>query len=393
MREISMSIDTIRREDLQHILQKVRYAVITPHGRAASMFLQGLFDRHQEVAVLPLMIDVYDFYTNDKESFSPEEYIEFFDKNNPGLFDLKNCIYLSSYAEDPGEEVKNVNRSKFCKIFFTLCNLYGPCHRKEYFSLLHIAFFLMCGKHIENLKLILVHLHNYDTIVTTKTEKIAHSFVQHKRFFMDLPDAKFIAPIRDPLQSTESFLSLANVYELQASSTNRIYYQMHTWSCLYNMQKIVKDIFFFDLPELHKNFDSTMKNLCSFLYVQYDPSLKEATFFGNPWVGRSGKQKHSSSLGENFVAFSGNILTQEECAVVRFFFHDVFVRFFSNNAELCFADVMLAAKWYLYSVLKIQSMNDAYLLKGIFKEYFRLKRFRFLDNPLISNASYQSTNS
>ncbi|MDR0661855.1 MAG: hypothetical protein LBF76_00495, partial [Holosporales bacterium] len=148
-------------------MQEVKVAVMTPYGRSGSMLLHGLFDQHKEVAALPTIVEVYDFYENPEEVFSPEEYLAFFEKNNVGLFDLRQNFFHPVVAEPPQQELRNIDQEAFCTTFFSLCATYGSGGRgrKVYFFLLHLAYFLERGRKGEDLKCLLVHMHRS---VTTK---------------------------------------------------------------------------------------------------------------------------------------------------------------------------------------------------------------------------------
>jgi hypothetical protein len=433
----------VSREEIQRVLSRVKYAVLAPYGRSGSLFLHGLFDQHPEVAVLPSLTDVYDFYTDDEDNFSPEEYIEFFDKNNAGLFNFKGKggVFSPAFADTPEQDIKTIDRAEFCEIFFELCSLYGVCGRKEYFALLHIAFFLLCGKRIKDLKLILMHIHGYGVKVFTKSKYRISGYEQHRIFFQDFPEAKFITPIRDPVYSIEAFFCLYRAIEAKLAALQKdpmqnaelisllgesckkdqtmyakyAYAIIHGWNSLYDMWKRAKYMFVIKWPGLHKDhLDLTMVRLCSFLGVRYDPSLTQSTFFGNPYRGTSGKVKHTSFAPSSPAEQTWEILTEGQRALMRLVFRDVLVTLFPEEAGSFFADVWQVIKGGVLFVFKRHPPHDArdsntslavsFALKqivqnvgclwGILKEYFKLKRFRFLDKRLIHNAfSYKSTNS
>ncbi|MDR2416797.1 MAG: sulfotransferase [Holosporales bacterium] len=418
----------LTREELVDALSRVQCAVMTPYGRAGSTFFKGLFDQHEEVSSLPIETNVYDFYANEEEKFSPEEYLELFEKNSSGLFDLARGVFRPAACEDPPQSLRNIDKSAFCRIFFQLCQLYGDCGRKEYFLLIHIAFFLICNRSLRNLKLILLHLHSHHVMTTTRKGPRKDVFRQHKKFFQDFPKASFITLLRNPVETLESALSseraskrklailqkdpvknaqlIASMRESYESSlVNREDVRTHRVSALYDMWKIPKSIYLLYLPGLHKEFDAVMAHVCAFLGVRYDPTLKQATFYGNPWVGFSGKRKNTASVNKNFTEKGERILTADQEAVARLFYHDVLIKFFPEEAKLSLVDVLrvarLSLRYVLHLVVRKRSikpdadtpeMDDIlgkrliqrpHYLSDLLKEYIKLKRLRFLD---ISNA-------
>jgi hypothetical protein len=403
-------------------MERINVAVITAFGTSGSKFLQGLFDPHEEVAVLPTLVNVYDFYDDPHEIFSPEEYLAFFEKNNIGLFNLEEGIFCSALAEPPERPITNIDRTELYRIFSSLCEIYGLCGRKEYFVLLHIAFYLSRGRKLENLKCLLVHVHTpYTVTVTRRGKKI--STTQHAALCQDFPDLLFIPCLRDPVSSADAILGhvkicedFYNPYEeimrlsctgkrTSAESAHNLAYM---WASLYDAWRSASRIYLFRWEDMHRDFDGLFAHLCSYLGIQYDPTLRQATFFGNPWVGRSGKQRRTSCDPKHLTEFHWDCLTEPQRALSRIYFRDILKVFFPSEVRPFWQEVSIVLKGFFLAPFKkpsskkekkkgpglgyafvFQSWRDPYHLTAVLWEYVKMKRFRSLD--ISRAASYKSS--
>jgi hypothetical protein len=265
----------------------------------------------KKVSALPTIVEVYDFYEGSEDVFSPEEYLAFFEKNNVGLFDLRQNFFHPVVAEPPQQELCNIDREAFCATFFFLCAIYGSRGRKEYFFLLHLAYFLERGRRCENLKCLFVHMHRS---VTTKITRRGQERTRNQRItlFQDFPQQILFLPcLREPMQSADSFIALTLlaketlsaskiplpahsplIFMASRSPLKKAYNYAYLWSNLSSLWKAVSAIYLFRWTEMHRDFAGLMQHLCGCLGIQYDPSLRQATFMGNPgWDSRESKEE------------------------------------------------------------------------------------------------------
>jgi hypothetical protein len=371
-------------------MERTDVAVMRAYGRSGSNFIHGLFDQHEEVALLPLYVNVYDFYTSEYTSLTPETYLNIFERNNPSLFDLSQGNFSSGFAEDA--EIKNVSRIDFCDIFFSLCQIYGDCGRKEYFLLLHIAFFLLRGRSLEKLRLIFVNLHMFVTLVykTKEQQRGTLSDQELTKFFQDFPKAKFVATMRDPLCYAETTFGFLSEGEKPGKSLRSyIFSSVWVWSLFYDIWDPHRPIFLLKLPDLHRHFDQVMQTLCAFLDVRYDPSFQEGTIFDNATVNSSKKQGQvANTANPHFVDWKGGILSEYQISILRFFFREILERFFPENAtRLHCVDYLRVGRFWLSAFLfpfETDSLRDFYYdtfqkIKRFPKSYCKIRKIRFLD--------------
>ncbi|MDR0662109.1 MAG: sulfotransferase [Holosporales bacterium] len=364
------------REELLSAVERMQVAVIGFSLRGGSMFLQGLFAQYKEIATTPTMSSVYDFYQDEHALILPETYIEFFEKNGP-------CLEDEELEADPVAKERYFSCSY--KTFFSLCRMYGPCQRKEYFLLLHIAFALADGKSLEKLTCVLFHLHSpMSCVMKIGQEQPVPSTNQIEKIMQDFPHARIIVTLRNPVCGLESYAlydeNHGEFLRCFALMLCAVFYICRLW-------RPERSIFLLTLPDLHRNFNTVMGALCAFLDVPFDPSLRSSRFYGAiPHPDYSAKQKIANQPNPTFIDWKGNVLSKNQISAIKFFFHDFYKKFFPENkqeGQLSFADFGRTLLWITYAAGSIRSIHDAYYLKELFKKYCALKRFRHLN---IENA-------
>ncbi|MDR1266937.1 MAG: hypothetical protein LBJ70_00945, partial [Holosporales bacterium] len=316
---------SLSREELCSIMERVQVAALVIHGKVGSVFLHGLFDQHEEVATAPVPW-VYDFYSHDHAVLSPETYLDLVVRNtmfkwsDSDLFNLKGCYAL--------EEAHEIGREAFCSLFFSLCQTYGTCKRKEYFLLFHIALFLLRGRKIENLKLILVHLHWASGSVFTERNPQGGrvSYLRDpEKISQDFQKIRFVNLVRNPIHEMESMRG-----EHRYAPHMLVLLLMHRvlcWNQVYFTLSSGCPVFVLKTPDLHHHFDAVMKALSAFLGITYNPSLRESTFWGNAVV-IPGKQKVlTNGPNPDFIDYKG-LLSGYEISIPRFFLRVPLAKFF-----------------------------------------------------------------
>ncbi|MDR0662307.1 MAG: hypothetical protein LBF76_02895 [Holosporales bacterium] len=371
-------------------MQNVKVTAMMRVGSASSFLLHGFFCSHKEVSSLPICVEVYDSYEKEDSFLSPEEYLDLFIDNNGDFCNLKE-YYKGCYCT---HEIKNIDRSEFCRIFFFLCEKYGECGRKEYFLLLHIALFLLRGGGrdcLKDLRSIFVRFHDSAHIVYTKVNQRRgkYSYKECDTLFLDFPNARLFIPMRDPVYNIETTGGNPFCREDQTLRLWGSHKDMITWGMLCTFLSKGVPVFVLKSPDLHRHFDAVMKAVSAFLEITYDPSIQESTFWGNRLILPSSKQEvQTNRANPDFIDWKGGILSEYEISVTRFFFRDVLATFFPENAKpLRLVDYLRVGKFCLrcvFSVFKVRSLREGYHdyfvpFRDFLRFYPRLKKFPSLD--------------
>ncbi|MDR0661782.1 MAG: hypothetical protein LBF76_00105 [Holosporales bacterium] len=365
-------------------MQNVKVAAMFPVVQAGSKFFHGIFDQNRDVSILPVTGGVYDFSDGGNSTLSAEEYLRFFIENNGDFFDLSGDFWIEYTSP---KRVDNIDREQFCETFFSLCEKYGECGRKEYFLFLHFAIYLHRWNeaNLKNLKCLLFHLHMFPALVLRKEDphRRRYSYNQFEKLFQDFSQTKLIFLLRNPLCDVESSMSRHHINYTQSL---RI---MSHWFCVYQFLKEKRSAFLIKLLDLHRHFDVVMKEVSTFLEITYDPSIQESTFWGNVFSCRSWKQEvQTNRANPDFIDWKGGILSEYEISVTRFFFRDVLATFFPENAKpLRFIDYLRVGKFCLHcvlSVFKVRSLREGYHdyfvpFRDFLRFYPRLKKLPSLD--------------
>jgi hypothetical protein len=308
---------------------------------------------------------------------SPEIYLDLVVRNIGNLFNLKECFTL--------KEAHEIDREAFCALFFSLCQTYGTYRRKEYFLLFHISLFLLRGRKIENLKLILAYFHGAVASVCTERkpqgERVSY-MPDPEKIFQDFPKVRFISLIRNPIYEQESARG-----ERRWSPHALILFLIHRvlfWNQVYFTLSSGCPVFILKTPDLHHHFDAVMEALSAFLGITYNPSLRESTFWGNVYIV-PGKQKVlTNGPNPDFIDYKG-LLSGYEISIPRFFLRDPIARFFP--------EAVVPARWtdrpkrwgfYILCVLYLCRFRDLVTeyrdcFPLFLRHYPTLRKFQSLD--------------
>jgi hypothetical protein len=322
---------SLSREELCAVMERVQVAALVKSGAVGSVFLHGLFDQHEEVATIPTFW-IHDFYANDDAVLSPETYLDLVVRNTA-------CLNLKEYYSL--REAHEIDREAFCALFFSLCQTYGTCKRKEYFLLFHIALFLLRGRKIENLTLILVHLHWASGSVSTERNPQGGrvSYLRDpEKISQDFQKIRFVNLIRNPVHEIESSRGKEHYasHTLMCTFIHRTFY----WNHVHHTLSCGSPVFLLKTPDLHHHFDAVMKALSAFLGITYNPALRESTFWGNVYA-TPGKQKVlTNGPNPDFADYKGGLISEYEVAISRFFFRTPLTKFFP--------EVTISARWTDY---------------------------------------------
>lgn len=254
---------------------------------------------------------------------------------------------------------------------------------------LHTALFLLQGKILKDLRLILVHMHEVVTsVLRIGKKRWEYSLDQPERLFKDFPKAKFVASLRNPICTAESNFNNYVGDNAERELRGNVFFATMLWGHLYGVLEENHSIFMIKLLDLHRHFEEVMEAVCSFLEISYDPSLRESTFYGNPF-SLPGKQKvQTNRPNPDFIDWKGGILSEYEISVVRFFCRDIIKTFFPENAtQLHLMDYLRVGKYCLsamLSVFQIRSLQQGYHeyfvpFRDFLRFYPNLKKLRSLD--------------
>ncbi|MDR1267424.1 MAG: sulfotransferase [Holosporales bacterium] len=371
------------------MMERVDVVAMRPYGNSGSRFLHGLFDQCDAIAILPMFVDAYEFCSKEKGALTPEEYLELFEKNNCGLFDLREGYFCANLPEDSDQNLKNIDRTRFCSTFSDLCHIYGDCGRREFFLLLHLALHLTRGRSMDTLTLILVHLHAFVALIHRRADQRRGKLSTKGLtiFFEDFPRAKFIATMRDPLCYYETSVFLSEERS-EKFLRDYVFGSVWVWSLFYDRWTPEREIFLLKITDLHRHFDQVMKALSLFLGVPHDPSIREATILGNRTVNVSKKQKSTANtVNPNFVDWKGGVISEYQISIIRFFFRDIIQTFFPENVKsLRLIDYLRVGKFWLFSPLFLfntLSPRAFYYdtwqkVKGFVRGYPKVKKFHSL---------------
>jgi hypothetical protein len=397
-------------------MERASIVVMTPFGRSGSVALHGSFDNHEEVATLPTYANVYDFYADAHDSFSPEEYWDCFEKNTPGLFDLEEGLLHPVFVAPLQQAVRNIDREQFRSTFLALCEICGDCGRKEYFLLLHVVVFLLRGRLIEQLKCIVIHMHYFHVIVHTRSgERLSTEQKQHVTLFRDFPRAVFLVCLRDPVYSAGRIIILHKRPEYSNSSlmqSRRLSFEgeLTHWEsvcsvvrthslCLQEAWQAASCVYVRRLEEVHRDPAGSTRHLCSFLGIRYDPDfLLKTTFSGNSFESCSGTKRRAHYGPEVLTDMQWKYLTEWQRALIRLYFRGFLVAFYPEEVKSFFVEIAAALRGVLRDAFQKRSPQQEegkepgilqevcprcwrdvlYLLK-IGWTYFGMRKLRSLD--------------
>ena len=263
---------------LDSLLAKINVILITPHGRAGSVFFQGLFDGHPEVANLPYFFNEYYQFDNAKDL---QENITIFCKKNSLLFTAFSDYLIDGFEDKTREKyfIENISVAEFSREMLVLLKSQAVTSKK-FLLAVYYSFYKIKGKSFKDIKYLLVHLHHYD-----HTDYFRMHTKEHELLLRDFPDLYYFPFFRSDVRIT--VMSYWN-------EMKNFYIIFDYFVCLKNsyrafsfFSKKVKNLKVIELEELHARGALYMHELCEKLSIGYSPVLEECTFNGHKWFGRS----------------------------------------------------------------------------------------------------------
>jgi len=267
-------------QTVKEIIGRLNLVIISPVGRSGSMLLQSLLDGHPEVVVFPEVAQGYnyiDVFKDNKCKISDwldahPTFYNGFDPKNPSFHDELNSFF-------------NQNRTRFEDTFRYISSVLGGAERlvgTTFMASLAMSWAVVNEQKIENIKLIVFHLHN-NRRLTTDIPTI----------LIDFPFAKLLVGARHPIENALSFKTLdkrTGVDSFRNYSRNLRGWSIKSWR---NLQKAILNLQsdssfkLLDLNALHNDPETLINKLSNWLGIKNDQSLYQPTICGIPWLGNS----------------------------------------------------------------------------------------------------------
>lgn len=275
------------------LISNLKVMLLTPFGRSGSLLLQSLFDHHSEVSTFPAWIRWERF---PEVIFDVDFSFQDFLRTNPGIFDLSKSYFGTTNTEinmpTGGSSIYySLNRDLFRKNFEDLytefieergSSIAGRLHKGDFILLLHQALHVTLGRELNNLKLILIHVHFF----SDSAKELSTIF----------PKSLYLVTIRD---LREVWLSAINLNKLRLRLDSRYKPGIRDIS---DFTLIMRDRFrrmlevmrlrppeslnvFIDLNTFHAKGEEVLVILIDLLRLNWEDSLKTSSIYGHPWGG------------------------------------------------------------------------------------------------------------
>ena len=267
-------------QTVKEIIGRLNLVVISPVGRSGSMLLQSLLDGHPEVVVFPEVAQEYnyiDVFKDNKCNISAwlDAHPTFYNG-----FDSKNSTF-----QDELNGFFNQNRTRFEETFRSISSALGGAELlvgRTFMASLALSWAVINEQTIENIKLIVFHLHNNRRLTTDMPTILA-----------DFPFTKLLVGGRHPIENALSFKTLdkrTGIDSFRNYSRNLRGWSVKSWR---NLQKAIlklpsdSNFKLLDLNALHNDPETLINKLSNWLEIKNDQSLYQPTICGIPWLGNS----------------------------------------------------------------------------------------------------------
>jgi hypothetical protein len=286
-------------------LEDVNLIVTAAYGRAGSLFLHSLFDGHPSVLNLPHFSSMY--ARIPRTIGNPRRRINWFIATYPEIFDSTVEPFGGAGGRTrgnfgaAGDEDLIVDPDRFRERFVDLAAAHvganGPCSRRTFFLLAHLAYGL-CVRDFDPADIRYVF---YQPHWPGADEWGA----EWSAMMADFPDLFFIAMTRDPRQDWTSRR------KLQAERLGRdlggipaisLLINIHLWSKHSDdLRRLVGGIGedhvrIIDLERLHVGNERILRSLCAWLGIDFHENLLRSTFNGRQWFGNTANAKQASAF-------------------------------------------------------------------------------------------------
>ncbi len=254
----------------------VKLILLTPHGRAGSLFVHGLLDGHPQIISLPYFIDRYvvDFKTS-----LLEERVNLFLKSNRSVFNARDYLKIKH------DEFFDLDELIIQNLMISL--LAGNAeavNSKQLLCALFCSVALVRGEDFYTYRYIAVHLHLYDG--GRYQNRISHDAIHHKHIISDFPGGIYFALTSPPVLSLASYLrERCDLYWLR-------YHLVYINSSFRTLQRLIKmhpdfNITIIDIDDLNSTKGLLLYEALYRFGVKPDRALTQCTFSSIPWGGMS----------------------------------------------------------------------------------------------------------
>ena len=259
-----------------------RVLIQTVIGRSGSLFLQSLFDGHQEILMFP---GVVNFFTEvmPQHKSKPKEWESIISKSIHQWMDILEEYNIYKNLGEQNNETIDVDVNKILLTMKIDCGV----DESTSFGNLFIAFHYSCGKvfghDMSKVKCIYVHEH---------TENFGKENLKVVKQVFD--NTEVICILRDPRGNHLSIVNwmkkaFANDDEFWKAAKFEQSYSDNSWVNYKRILSIIAEsadsYFVVRLEDIHTHRDKYLKLLCSTLSLCFDEKILLSTFNGKQWGG------------------------------------------------------------------------------------------------------------
>ncbi len=254
----------------------VRLILLTPHGRAGSLFVHGLLDGHPEILSLPFFVNRY---VTDFDRPQLVDRVQAFLDANQSLF------FAVAHLKIKSEQFRDLDRPTIEHLMVALLAGHTePVEPKQLLCALFCSAALARGEDFSTYRYIAVHLHLYDG--GSHLNRICHSVLQHERILADFPGGIYFALTLPPILSLASYLrERCDLYSLR-------YHLVYLKSCFHALTRLIRqhpeyDIRPIDIDDINSSNGEALNRVLYEVGVKPDSGLGRCTFSGVAWGGAS----------------------------------------------------------------------------------------------------------
>ena len=349
---------------------KIPISYLAPFGRGGSIFVQGLFDGHPQIAQIPILFPFLDIYSkNPKRTLS-------------NLQDKIKKEICETYNIDI-----DFNNLKIGFLDY-LSKINNGSSEERQFRAIHYAWVTERNQQIEDIICILWHPHRLD-----------RKYIQ---FLLSFKKKSFILCCRSPFDSLVStYQHWTNNKILPMLPVKNTAYVRHPWIIgyllssvdTYNFFKKLKNIScFIKIENLNQNPRLELKKLCKILKINYlEKVLSSSTCLGRSMIQIAGKQVKGFSKTKSYSRNRSDDLAQILCGYLfnqasREFGYNVQSLSLMSKSEVLYQMIFSNIWWSslklcYYEAKKASELDKIVMLKIIrlIKYYMQfIKRFSLI---------------
>ncbi len=263
-------------------------SIVYDGGRSGSVFLQSLLDGHSQIITFPSTLLIggltgihFDNFFHKNIDSSPKQIAINFTKDYKTAFDSNydsTATRLNKLGNKQNERIE-VNENLFIDSFIEYFKDEVEKSYSNIFNIAHLAWAYAQGRSLEKDIKIVHALH-------TPEDKM-------KMYCKNFPNSQHLVCVRDPIVSHNSRF-IHHIKRHKLNNENSDFFQsIENLNYPFNMTKDLLFAFktierYTNFPnvravrneDLHCNPERTIRNLCKFLKIEFEPKLLESTFFG-----------------------------------------------------------------------------------------------------------------